>query len=323
MCGIVAVAPRPFRFGTAGGLISDPDRLRSAARRAESLGYSTFGMADHFMLPLAPLIALQAVADATTSIRLTQVVLAEGLRHPAVLAKELATLDVLSGGRVEIGIGAGWMRGEFDQAGIPFIPTPKRLRRMEESVTVIKGLCGDGPFSFEGDHFTISALDGSPKPRQRPHPPVMVGGGGPQVLATAARCADIIQMLPGPITGSNVDTAQVTRSAFRQRIDWIEEAAGDRFAHIELGALLMEVAVTDDTEAAERAFLARIESPAGPNGPSEKDILASPLVAIGSLAAVCDKLERGRKELGLSYLACPAHARMDVLAPVIEKLAGT
>jgi probable F420-dependent oxidoreductase len=279
-------------------------------------------MADHFMLPFSPLIALQAVADATTSIRLTQVVLAQGFRHPAVLAKELATLDVLSGGRVEIGIGAGWMGQEFDQAGIPFGRGPDRIARMEEAVHVLKGLFGDGPLTFAGQHFRISGLDGLPKPLQRPHPPVMIGGGGRQVLAAAARCADIIQLLPSPISDSGVNPSMVTPSAFRERLAWIEDAAGERFGSIEIGALMMDVVVTDDPETAERAFLDRVRPADDAVSPTREELLASPLVAIGSLEAVCEKLERGRAEFGISYLACPAHARMDVLAPVIERLAG-
>lgn len=159
---------RPIRFGTGGGRVADRDRLVSAARRAEDIGYSTFSMADHLGLPLAPLIALQAVADATTTLRITQTVLAHDFHRPAVLAKELATLDVLSDGRVEVGVGAGWMRSEYDQAGIRFDSAAVRIARLEEFVLVLKGLFGEQPFSFSGTHFSIRDLDGTPKPLQRP-----------------------------------------------------------------------------------------------------------------------------------------------------------
>ena len=152
-----------IRFGTGGGRVGDPERLVAAARRAEDIGYSTFSMADHFELPLAPLIALLAVADATTTLRITQTVLAQDFRHPAVLAKELATLDVLSDGRVEVGLGAGWMRSKYDQAGIRFESAAVRIAQLEESAIVLKGLFGEQPFTFSGTHFSISDLDGTPE----------------------------------------------------------------------------------------------------------------------------------------------------------------
>src|SRR5207344_832449 len=144
---------RPIRFGTTAGRTDDPAALRALARRAEDLGYSTFGLADHFMIPFAPLVEGEGVGDATTSGRGGEFVMASDFRHPAVLAKELATLDVLSGGRVEIGIGAGWMRDEFDAAGIPFDAPSVRIARLEEAVTVLKGLFGPEPCTFAGDHF--------------------------------------------------------------------------------------------------------------------------------------------------------------------------
>lgn len=320
----VVCVDRVFRFGVSGGFAPDGRRLRDLARRAETIGYSTFGMADHFMLPLAPLIALQAVADATTSIRVTQTVLAQDMRHPAVVAKELATLDVLSAGRLEIGLGAGWMADEFARAGMPFPPATTRIARMEESIHVLKGLFADGPFSYAGAHFQIDGLEGTPKPLQRPHPPIMVGGGGAKVLAAAARSADIIQVLPGPITGgSGVDISNITPGAFSRRIDWIREQAGERFHQVELGALLLQLVVTDDKEAAEERFLAGLSPAASGTPPQRSELLASPLVAIGSLTEVCEKLQATRRDYGLSYFSCPVGARPEALAPVIELLAGT
>src|SRR6478735_6996249 len=137
---------RPIRFGFTGGSSSKRDKLLASARTVEALGFSTFGLADHFVRPFAPLIALQAVADATTTLRITQTVLAQEFRQPAVLATELATLDVFSGGRVEVGLGAGWMRSEYEQAGIRFDSAGIRIARLEEFITVLKGLFGDEPF---------------------------------------------------------------------------------------------------------------------------------------------------------------------------------
>jgi probable F420-dependent oxidoreductase len=318
---------RLIRFGTGGGRGSDPIQLITLARRAEEIGYATFGMADHFMTALAPLLALQAVADATKKVRLTQVVLAQDFRHPAVLAKELATLDVLSGGRLEVGLGAGWMRSEFEQAGIRFDKASVRIERLEEAVLVLKGLFADEPLNFAGRHFTIRALDGTPKPVQRPGPPIMIGGGGPRLLAAAARRADIIQVLPGAIRGDMaLDPASCTATSYREKVDWIRDAAGARFGDIELGALLLNVTITDDPDRALDEFIERFAPSAGPGrtgGPMREELLASPVIAIGSVEQVCDKLRETRDQFGFSYFARPPDASLESLAPVIERLTGS
>jgi probable F420-dependent oxidoreductase len=318
---------RPIRFGTGAARTSDPARLLAAARRAESLGYSTFALPDHLMMPFAPLIALQAIADATTTLRVSQLVLAQDFRHPAVLAKELATLDVLSGGRVEVGIGAGWLSAEFEQAGIPFASASVRIERLEEAVVVLRGLFGDQSFSFSGRHFSITALDGTPKPVQRPHPPIMIGGGGSKLLAVAARQADIIQVLPGPNNGApSLDTDALTPRAYRKKIDWIRDAAGGRFEDIELGVLLLNVTITDDPERVASEFLSLVADPKGPasgDRPTPEHILSSPVVAIGSLEQVCEKLSAIRDTFGFSYFTGPPGTRAESLAPVIERLAGS
>lgn len=307
---------RPIRFGTGGGRIADRDRLVAAARRAEDIGYSTFSMADHFGLPFAPLIALQAVADATTTLRISQTVLAHDFRQPAVLAKELATLDVFSRGRVEVGLGAGWMRSEYEQAGIRFDSAGIRIARLEEFITVLKGLFGDEPLSFSGAHYRIADLDGTPKPIQRPHPPILVGGGGRKLLAVAARQADIIQVMPrirGP--GQPLDASEFTAATYTDKIDHIKAVAGERFPDIELGTQLLLATVTDDPDGALAEF-------ATGHGIRGDDLRDSPLVAVGSLNQVCDKLLAVRDEYGVSYFACPVGARPSSLAPIIDKVAG-
>jgi len=316
-------ASRPIRFGTTAGRTDDPETLRRLARRAENLGYSTFGLADHFMIPFAPLVAGQAVADATTTVRVGQVVMASDFRHPAVLAKELATLDVLSGGRVEIGIGAGWMREEFAAAGIPFEAASVRIERLEEAVTVLKGLFADDPLTFAGKHFTVTALDGLPKPAQRPHPPIMIGGGGHKVLSVAARQADIIQVLPGVIRGvAALDATQFAARSYREKVDWIRDAAGARFDDLELGTLLMHVVVTDDADQAWNAFLSQFPADAMNDEAKRAELRASPVVAIGPIEEVCERLLATRDELGFSYFSTPVGGAPDTLAPVIERLAG-
>jgi len=323
----MAAAPKPFRFGIGAGLLGDPAKLLGLAQRAEALGYSTFGMADHFMLPFAPLVALQAIAGATTTIRLSQIVLDQDFRHPAVLAKELATLDVLSGGRLQVGIGAGWMREEYEQAGIPFAPASVRIERLEEVAIVVKGLFGDGPFSFTGEHVTINQLVGTPRPLQRPRPPIMIGGGGRKLLGVAGRQADIVQIMPsipkGVVTTSPYE---FTDEAYQEKVACIRDAAGARIDEVELGAQFLHVSVTDDPQGAYDAFMERFmtlqRSVGGELTITKDTFFSSPVVAIGTLDEVCDKLEATRSRLGISYWSSAVGAHPAELGPVIERLAG-
>ena len=319
--------PRPIRFVAGAGAAHDPAALIRAARRAEEMGYSALAMADHFMLPFAPLIALQAVAGARAAVRLTQTVLDQDFRHPAVLAKELATLDVLSGGRLEIGLGAGWMRSEYEQAGMRFDPAPVRIERLEEVAIVLKGLFAPEPFSFAGKYFSIRELNGTPKPAQHPRPPIMIGGGGPKLLAVAARQADTIQVMPRIRPQSEpVDAEEFTARSYQRKVEWIRDAAGTRFADIELGVQLLNLTITDDVDQALDDLVAQFASTARSAGralgPSKEEILSSPVVAIGSLDQVCDKLMQVRDSFGFSYFACPVFAKPVTLAPVIARLAG-
>jgi probable F420-dependent oxidoreductase len=318
---------KPIRFGTGAGRPTDPARLVAAARRAEELGYSTFGMADHFMIPFAPLLGLQAAAAATTTLRITPTVLNHDFRHPGVLAKELATLDVLSGGRLEIGIGAGWMQTEYEQVGIHWDKASVRIERLEEVLLVLEGLFADGPFSFAGNHFSITELDGTPKPVQRPRPPIMIGGGGPKLLSVAARHADIIQVTSQfPLS----DPKQVTAPVYREKIEWIRDAAGSRFDDIELGVQLLLFAITDDPSTTVETFLSgwapvsgRLSGRQGhAMNLTEAELLASPVVAVGSLEQVCDKLLETRDVFGFSYFAGAVGADPAQLAPVINRVAG-
>jgi probable F420-dependent oxidoreductase len=318
--------PRPFRFCTGPGPIADRERLVRWAGRLEGLGYSTFAMPDHFMIPLSPLLALLAAAEATTTIRLTTLVLNQDLRHPAVLAKDLATLDVLSGGRLEIGVGAGWMRQEYEQAGIRFDSAGKRIERLEEYVTVLKALFGDGAVQYSGRHLRIDGLEGSPKPVQRPHPPIMIGGGGRKLLAVAGRQADIVQLVPPIAADGAASGSGYTGDSYAERIDWLRDAAGPRFDRIELGAQLMAVRITDDPTTAIEEFGRRLadRSPdAAPDAAALRSLVDdSPVVAIGTLDEVCAKFERTRQRFGLSYFTAPVGVRPETLAPVIERLGG-
>src|SRR6476646_5475180 len=184
---------RKFRFGLQLVRAESGAQVVEWARRAEDLGYSTIYVPDHFVdHPLAPIPTMAAVAASTTTLRVSSLVLGNDYKHPVVVAKEAATIDVLSDGRLELGVGAGWMTVDYEQGGFPLDPARVRIARLDESLTVMKGLMADGPFTFHGEHYRIDALDGEPKPIQRPHPPIVVGGGGPKVLAVAAKHAQIV-----------------------------------------------------------------------------------------------------------------------------------
>jgi probable F420-dependent oxidoreductase len=320
---------RPFRFGLTGGASSKRAKLLDSACMAEALGYSTFGLADHFVRPFAPLIAGQAVADATTTLRITQTVLAQDFREPALLAKELASLDVLSEGRLQVGLGAGWLRQEYEDAGMRFDSAPVRIARLEETAIILKGLFGDGPFSFSGEHYEITNLQGRPTPIQRPRPPIMIGGGGKKVLSVAARQADIVQLMPSNRGGrTSLDPSQFSAPAIEQKIGWIHDAAGSRFSQIELSAQLLECAVTDRpdehlSDLADRIANVVERMGGGRIDLGQDDLRRSPIVAVGSLDEVCEKLVDTRDTFGISYFTAPIEARPEVLAPVIDRLTGT
>lgn len=319
---------RPFRFGFTGGVSSKREKLLDSARAVEALGYDTFGLADHFVRPFAPLIAGQAVADATTTLRVTQTVLAQDFREPAVLAKELATLDVLSEGRLQVGLGAGWLQQEYDDAGIEFASAPVRIERLEETAIILKGLFAEGPFTFTGTHHSVRELTGVPRPVQQPRPPIMIGGGGRKVLSVAGRQADIVQLMPSNPGGKSLlDATQFSAAAIEEKIGWIADAAGGRFGEIELSAQLLECAVTDTPDAHLADFADRIASVTERMGGARvqldlDDLRRSPIVAVGSIDEICEKLVETRATFGLSYFSAPIDARPELMAPVIEQLAG-
>ncbi len=244
---------RPFRFGVQ--LQHSPSGVDWAeqARRIEGLGYDIATMPDHFDGQFAPVPALQAILSATSTLRASALVFDNDYKHPLVLAKELATMDVLSGGRVEIGLGAGWMKSDYEQAGMTYDRPGVRIDRFVEGLSVIKGVMGDGAYSLDGEHYTIREHDGFPKPVQRPHPPVIIGGGGPRVLGIAAREADIVgvngTMRAGVIGEEAIST--MTRAAVVDKVGIVAEAAdaAGRLDQIEMNIRVFFVSVTDDRDA--------------------------------------------------------------------------
>src|SRR5262245_51630991 len=275
---------RPFRFGVFGESARSREALLETARRAEDSGYATFLIRDHFIEEpfghqLAPLATLATVAAVTRRLRIGSLVLANDYRHPVILAKEVATLDVLSNGRVELGLGAGFSQTEYEQAGLRFDPPGVRVDRLEESLRVVKGLFADGPLTFAGTHYSVTGLDGFPKPVQRPHPPILIGAAGPRMLAIAGREADIVGFQT-VVTARGVmadDPTVGLAPAVAQRVDRVRQAAGDRFDRIELSMVVTVIVAEPRQPAAER--LARDR---GWSGVTADQVLEMPSVFIGS-----------------------------------------
>jgi probable F420-dependent oxidoreductase len=307
---------RPFRFGVHASKPYTAVQWRELARKVEDLGFSTLLVDDHFGQQLAPFAALGAAAEATTRLRLGTLVLDNDYRHPAVCAKELATVDLLSEGRLEIGLGAGWLQADYDHTGIPYDRPGIRIDRLIEAVEIIKGLFADGPFTFNGKHYAITALDAHPKPIQTPRPPLLIGGGGPRVLAYAASNADIVGINPSLHTGA-VDattTADMTAAAYDRKVDIVRNAAGTRFSRLELTTLVAVVAPTD-----RRDTFADNAAPMFGMPPAE--VLQAPLALIGTIDQMCHDLELRRERFGISYPVVQADA-IDAIAPIVARLNG-
>jgi probable F420-dependent oxidoreductase len=314
---------RPFRFLADAPAIADGKALAEAARRAEAMGIDVLVIPDHLIEQLAPVPFMATVAAATERLRIGTFVLNNDLRHPAVLAQDLASLDVLSGGRLEIGIGAGWNVPEYRAIGLPFDPVGRRVARLEETIAVLKGAFGPGPFSFAGEHYTIAEFDGYPKPVQQPHPPIFVGGGGRRTLSLAGREADIVglapRILPGDVPRS--DPRSLTLEAAAEQIGWVREAAGERFDRLEINTYpsTSEIIVTDHALAKARALAGRLRSRTGIEI-GARELLDSPHIYIGSITALVEKFRSLRANLGISSIMVGG---IDELAPVVERLRGT
>ena len=308
---------RRFRFGAD---LSGPLPGLSWAdtvRRLEDLGFTTVFLPDHFDEQYGPFTALAAAAAVSSTIRLGTLVLDNDYRHPVVTAKEVATLDVLSEGRVELGVGAGWKKLDYDQSGIPYDKPKVRVDRMIEGVEVMRRAFADGPFDFAGEHYTISAYDGLPNPHRRGGPPLLIGGGGPRMLRWAGANADIVGVNPS-IHSGEIDTA-AAQDGLAERIDrkveWLKEGAGDRFADLELNAWVPVVEVTEDS-----AAFAEAAAPLFDTTPAE--LVQSPMTMIGSPSEIAERLHERRARWGYSYHVVQA-ANVEALAPVVAALSGT
>lgn len=309
--------PRRFRFGVD---LQQPMADRSwpdTVRELESLGYSTVFVPDHFDEGLGPIAAMAMAAAVTSTINVGTLVLDCDFRHPAVLARELATVDLLSEGRLEVGLGAGWKRVDYERSGIPMESPRVRVDRMIEHTRVLKGLFAGGPYSFSGDHYTITDLDGTPAPHRPGGPPILIGGGASRVLHFAGAAADIVGV-NASIHSGEIDAA-AAQDALAERIDekvaWVREGAGGRFDDLELNAWL---AIAEVTEAA--GELAEALAPGF--GADAGSVLSSPLSLIGAPGEIAERLHERRERWGYSYHVIPGEKARD-FAPIVAGLTGT
>ncbi|MDA2959438.1 MAG: TIGR03621 family F420-dependent LLM class oxidoreductase [Actinomycetota bacterium] len=309
--------PRPFRFGLMAAKASSGADWVATARKAEELGYSDLLMPDHYGDQLGVIPALTAAAAATTNLRVGSLVFANDFRHPALLAKDTATIDLLSDGRLEVGVGAGWMDDDYRWTGVPHDSAGTRISRMIEAIEVLRGLWGPEPFSYSGEHYTITEMNGMPKPVQAGGPPLIVGGGGKRVLSTAARLADIVGVNPNVGAGSfgPAAIASMSADATDEKLTWVRDAAGDRFDDLEISILKFVTNVTDDRDTV-------AEKVGGAMGIDAATILASPHTMVGSAEQIADELVEQRDRWQGSYVTVQLDA-IDAFAPVVAALAGT
>ena len=286
------------------------------ALRTEGQGYSCLTMPDHYDEQMAPVPALMTAANVTTTLRVGALVWDNDYKHPAVLAKELATMDVLSDGRLELGIGAGWMISDYEQMGIPYDSAKIRIDRFVEGIKVIKGAMAQGPFSFSGEHYTITGYNGTPKPIQAPCPPILIGGGGKRVLSIAAREADIIginaTMSAGVVGPDAIST--MTAAAVDEKVDIVRVAAGARLADIEMNVRAFLVNITDDAAGAAAGIATMM-------GVEQKMVEETPFALVGPPSKLIEDLLARRERWGFSYIIVGAED-IDSFAPVVSALNG-
>ncbi|MET0729118.1 MAG: TIGR03621 family F420-dependent LLM class oxidoreductase [Acidimicrobiales bacterium] len=318
---------RPFRFAVQifRGTKSSAE-FGELVRRIEDLGYSTLFLADHYLgkgpatqkarqLPqyLAPITAMATAAALTRTLRVGSRVFCMDYHVPAVLAKEAATLDVLSDGRLEFGIGAGWSEHEYAAMGLTMGPPGQRVAKLQEVVALFKAHCSGEMLEIDGEHVTATGYTGLPLPSQRPHPPIMIGGAGKRVLSFAAREADIVSI-------NNVDYDAVNAAGLspqgeaQRRIAWVREAAGDRFDQLDIEASPFFTVVTDDPSEATTRITSMI-------GVAEEGFVDHPNVLIGTAEELADRLQERREAFGVNYVTIQ-QTDMESFVPVVERLAG-
>jgi probable F420-dependent oxidoreductase len=308
----------PFRFGVAAYDAASREDWLTLARRAEILGYSTLAINDHLGTQPAPIAAIAAAAQVTTTLRLGCGVFANDFRHPVIFAKEAASLDVLSDGRLELGLGAGWRRADYEPAGIPFDPPGVRVARLSEAVHILKAAFGDAPVDFTGAHYTVRGFSLRPKSVQRPHPPLLIGGAGKRVLTLAAREADIVSLTVKGTAEGGLAWESISPEATAQKVAWVREAASERADQMELHLMAIFVALSDAPADTAITMLRNWDTTDQLRG---DELLASPHTLIGSEDEIIEMLLALRQRFGISYVSVFQEA-MEAFAPIVARLSG-
>lgn len=308
---------RPFRFGVIVRNAASGAAWAEQARKLEGLGYAVLAISDHLTQVLSPMPALAAAATATRTLRLGTAVLNNDLRHPVLVAREAATLDFLTDGRLELGLGAGYARSEYEQAGLTFDRGRVRVERLGEAIEIVTRLLAGDAVSFAGRHYRVTGHTVHPRPVQHPHPPILIGGNGPELLALAARAADVVGLtgIAFRSDGGAPDLSAWRAAAVDEQVRRVRETAGDRYERLEINALVQRVIVTDDRRATAET-LAR-EWP----GLSADEILESPYTLLGTVDQMVDDLRARRARWDISYVLTH-QPYVDALAPVVARLAN-
>jgi probable F420-dependent oxidoreductase len=304
----------PFRFGVQQGSAPSAERWTAVARRAEELGYSILVMPDHLGGQLSPFAALAAAAAATTTLHIGAFVFANDYRHPLLLAREAATLDFLSGGRFEMGLGAGWMPSDYRKLGQAYDPAPQRVDRLEESIPLIKRLLGGETVTHTGPHYRLDGASTGVTPVRKPRPLLAIGAGRPRMLRLAAREADIVGLTPGFDPHGRPLFREASEKATAAKVALIRETAGSRFEQLELNVWLGSAGLVGGASSPFTSLLATA-------GGAATAVYDSPYVLYGTLSSARDKLLRRRDKLGNSYYTIPANA-MESMAPLVQALSG-
>jgi len=311
------VSIRPFRFGLSVGGTSGRDDFVATVKSAEASGFDVITSADHIGCRLAVLPML-AVAAEISSLRISPMVMANDYRHPVLLAKDAATIDVLSDGRFELGIGTGWIEEQYNAAGIRYDPPRTRVDRFEEAIAVIKGCWSGQPFSFNGEHYQLDQVT-CPRPIQRPHPPLLIAGAGRRMLRLAGQAADIVGIAPltKGMAGFDEFGAAIATSGDRinAQLEWISQTAGERFDEIELSVMAHHVEVTADIDEAVARFAAETRT-------TQEQVRDSPHLLIGLVESLVETLLDHRERYGISYIVFLGDD-LETVRPVVEQLAGS
>jgi probable F420-dependent oxidoreductase len=308
---------KPFRFGIHVRDAASRAEWVDKARKVEDLGYASLTLPDHLSGMLAPIPAVVSAAEATKRLRVGTNVLNNDLRHPVMVAREAATVDLLTDGRLDLGLGAGHMQSEYDQAGLRFDPGATRVERLGEAVTIIKSLLRGEQVTFAGRHYRVAGHTIHPLPVQRPHPPILIGGNGRRILTLAAKEADIVGLsgITFRAGGTEPDLSAWKTAAVDERVRLVREAAGDRYDRLELNVLVQRVIVTDNPRGAAEELAKRWTQL------SVEEILEAPYALIGTVDHLVDELQKRRERWGISYYVT-FEQYMDALAPVVARLTG-